>query len=99
MSPPTRKHKLRKLNEYSNYPIGHWNDNKIFVWHFQLLYQRMASDTDLWLGLKARQAKYKNVFGGKKELSPVEDERSYVTLEGDREDKPTTKLDFWPVRD
>ena len=53
-----------------------------------MLYQRMASDTDLWLGLKARQAKYKNVFGATKELSPVEDERSYVTLDGDRADKP-----------
>ena len=42
----------------------------------------MASDTDLWLGLKARQARYKNVFGATKELSPVEDERSNVLLEG-----------------
>ena len=39
-----------------------------------MLYQRMYSDTDLWLGLKARQARYKNVLGATKELSPVEDE-------------------------
>ena len=63
----------------------------------------MASDTDLWLGLKARQARYKNVFGTgtKKELSPVEDERSYLTLEGDKPDKPVKpdhKPDSLPVK-
>ena len=62
-----------------------------------MLYQRMASDTDLWLGLKARQAKYKNVFGATKELSPVEDERSYITLDSDRPDKPV-KTDSGPAK-
>jgi hypothetical protein len=76
----------------ANFFVGNWQKivvitstpGKYTLIAFQMLYQRMASDTDLWLGLKARQAKYKNVFGGKKELSPVEDERSYVTLEGDQ---------------
>ncbi len=63
----------------------------------QLLYQRMASDTDLWLGLKARQAKYRNVFGATKELSPVEDERSYITLEGDNPERPA-RIDSGPAR-
>ena len=62
----------------------------------------MASDTDLWLGLKARQSRYKNVFGTTKELSPVEDERSYVTLEGDKQPaqpvKPAQKPDSLPVK-
>ncbi len=61
----------------------------------------MASDTDLWLGLKARQARYKNVFGTTKELSPVEDERSYVTLEGDKPEKPVKpdqKPDSFPTK-
>ena len=36
-----------------------------------MLSQRMLSDTDLWLGLKAQQARYKNVLSTNKELLPV----------------------------
>jgi len=58
----------------------------------QMLYQRMYSDTDLWLGLKARQAKYKNVLGATKELSPVEDES--VTGSKTFEVQPDQKADL-----